>query len=417
MVASALELTSGNAELEAEYQQFTVAGIDAISRIIANVVRHQQGPVRAQRSDCRKLAENMWVLWNAWPRHAELARPVALAIEAAVHRGHGLRWRGLLEQLCEGAREAFAAVGLLGVEVARLLAGGGAQQLLPLSGPLTLAHREGVLNIELSLTDFDPGPAPLFEIRLRGLEDSWSRPRSQSNFAYANLPVGSFAIEARATRGPGRSFRLTPLRFEVRPLWFQQGWVRGVFLALLLLAFGGLLQWRHRRHLYVLAARNRILDAQVAARTRELATANRRLRDLAEHDGLTGVANRRQFDRCLHELLNNREASFPLALLLLDVDFFKQFNDQHGHLAGDESLRRLATTLVLNTRPGDLVARYGDFVLYVYESLVDPQPHLALTLGGRFVAAVGGIVGIVTTRISAMARACSRAFSGVEVSA
>ena len=247
------------------------------------------------------------------------------------------------------------------LKIARLAleGGGGAQQLLPLSGPLTLAHREGVLNIELSLTDFDPGPAPLFEIRLRGLEDSWSRPRSQSNFAYANLPVGSFAIEARATRGPGRSFRLTPLRFEVRPLWFQQGWVRGVFLALLLLAFGGLLQWRHRRHLYVLAARNRILDAQVAARTRELATANRRLRDLAEHDGLTGVANRRQFDRCLHELLNNREASFPLALLLLDVDFFKQFNDQHGHLAGDESLRRLATTLVLNTRPGDLVARYG----------------------------------------------------------
>lgn len=87
MVASALELTSGNAELEAEYQQFTVAGIDAISRIIANVVRHHPGPVRAQRSDCRKLAENMWVLWNAWPRHAELARASSRVSPAAIARG------------------------------------------------------------------------------------------------------------------------------------------------------------------------------------------------------------------------------------------------------------------------------------------------------------------------------------------
>lgn len=87
MVSSALELTSGNAELEAEYQQFTVAGIDAISRIIANVVRHHPGPVHANRSDCRNLAENMWVLWNAWPRHAELARASSRVSPAAIARG------------------------------------------------------------------------------------------------------------------------------------------------------------------------------------------------------------------------------------------------------------------------------------------------------------------------------------------
>lgn len=87
MVSSALELTTGNAELEREYQNFTTAGIDWITRIIANVVKHHPGPVPASRVDCRNLAENMWVLWNAWPRHAELSRARSRVSPAAIARG------------------------------------------------------------------------------------------------------------------------------------------------------------------------------------------------------------------------------------------------------------------------------------------------------------------------------------------
>lgn len=89
MVSSALELTSGNAELEGEYQKFTAAGMDWITRIIVNVVKHHPGAVPAHRSDCRKLAENMWVLWNAWPRHAELSR--ARTPVSPVDIAHGLQ--------------------------------------------------------------------------------------------------------------------------------------------------------------------------------------------------------------------------------------------------------------------------------------------------------------------------------------
>lgn len=74
MVGSALELTSGNAELERDYRDFTMAGMDWVFQIIRNVVRHHPGPLSASTRDCRNLAENMWVLWNAWPRHAELYR-------------------------------------------------------------------------------------------------------------------------------------------------------------------------------------------------------------------------------------------------------------------------------------------------------------------------------------------------------
>ena len=88
MVSSALELTAGNPALESDYRKFTSAGIDWIDRIIRNVVKHHPGPVSASPRDLRNLAENMWVLWNGWPRHAEHFREDARAEPAAI--AHGL---------------------------------------------------------------------------------------------------------------------------------------------------------------------------------------------------------------------------------------------------------------------------------------------------------------------------------------
>lgn len=88
MVASALELTAGNAELVSDYRKFTMAGIDWVNRIIRNVVKHHPGPVSASTADCKRLAENMWVLWNGWPRHAEHYRVDARVSPVAI--AHGL---------------------------------------------------------------------------------------------------------------------------------------------------------------------------------------------------------------------------------------------------------------------------------------------------------------------------------------
>ena len=88
MVSSALELTTGNAELESDYRKFTSAGIDWVNRIIRNVVKHHPGPVTASPRDSKNLAENMWVLWNGWPRHAEHYRVDARVSPAAI--AHGL---------------------------------------------------------------------------------------------------------------------------------------------------------------------------------------------------------------------------------------------------------------------------------------------------------------------------------------
>jgi diguanylate cyclase (GGDEF)-like protein len=93
----------------------------------------------------------------------------------------------------------------------------------------------------------------------------------------------------------------------------------------------------------------------------KLEEANRRLEALAGQDGLTGLANRRTFDDALYKehrrALRDRSR---LAMLMIDVDWFKAFNDRYGHPAGDECLKRVSKAIE-NTlpRPGDLVARFG----------------------------------------------------------
>lgn len=104
----------------------------------------------------------------------------------------------------------------------------------------------------------------------------------------------------------------------------------------------------------------------------QLAVANRELEELSHRDELTGIANRRHFDTYLdRELHRSSRTHRPLALVLLDVDHFKDYNDRHGHLAGDECLRRVAETLrSCCTRAADLAARFGgeEFALILPET-------------------------------------------------
>lgn len=99
-----------------------------------------------------------------------------------------------------------------------------------------------------------------------------------------------------------------------------------------------------------------LLDAQ-----EKLIEVNRGLELLALEDALTGLSNRRQFDLfILAEMGRARRNQTHLALLMIDVDHFKSFNDISGHVAGDECLRNISTIIRDNIkRPGDLAARYG----------------------------------------------------------
>lgn len=108
------------------------------------------------------------------------------------------------------------------------------------------------------------------------------------------------------------------------------------------------------------------------------------LRRMAYLDGLTGVFNRRYFNERLSvEWLCAMRNRSPLGLILLDIDFFKRYNDHNGHQAGDDCLRQVATALNLGLkRPGDIMARYGgeEFVCLLPDTSLEGALQVAQQL-------------------------------------
>lgn len=105
---------------------------------------------------------------------------------------------------------------------------------------------------------------------------------------------------------------------------------------------------------------NRDLQQEVAARTRALEGMVDRLREFSYQDPLTGLKNRRHFDEILaHEAATARRHDTPLALVMVDIDHFKRFNDQHGHEAGDAVLAAVGALLREHFRDADVVCRLG----------------------------------------------------------
>jgi diguanylate cyclase (GGDEF)-like protein len=118
----------------------------------------------------------------------------------------------------------------------------------------------------------------------------------------------------------------------------------------------------------LLQSRNRLLTKQLEAYAEELERMTRSLKERADRDGLTELFNIRSFRQSLDAALANAtQHDRGLAVILMDVDYFKNYNDAHGHLAGDELLKELAKLLMELSGPSDVCARYGgeEFVVLV----------------------------------------------------
>jgi diguanylate cyclase (GGDEF)-like protein len=197
-----------------------------------------------------------------------------------------------------------------------------------------------------------------FQYKLEGHDTEWVDAGTRRTAYYSYLPPGEYEFVVRAAnsdgvwneQGASKKLSLTPYFYQTE------------FFTMLVVACAAvllLLVWKISIH--QLESRERKLTKLVAARTAELAEANKILQDLANSDGLTKIGNRRRFESFLtdewHRAVRFRT---PISLLLLDIDHFKLYNDSYGHQAGDDCLQVVARSLAsVVKRPTDLVARFG----------------------------------------------------------
>ena len=231
-------------------------------------------------------------------------------------------------------------------------------QPLTLSNGQTLPAGVQRLEFQFAAMSYVAPAAVRYRYRLEGFDDQWREPGNGRQAHYTNLPPGRYVFRVVGSNNDGIwNQEGVSLAFELAPHWYQTWWFHLLCVLAGLASVALLVRWR----LGAARARERKLTAEVARRTEDLHEANRQLARIAAQDGLTGIANRREFNRSLLATWQSlSDAGGPLSVLLVDVDDFKAFNDTHGHLAGDAVLTRVAATLARQaTAAGQLAARYG----------------------------------------------------------
>lgn len=230
------------------------------------------------------------------------------------------------------------------------------EAVYPASGKLILPWSSAPLSLQLSSPSTRNRSALTFAYRMEGLQQGWIETQD-GVVVLSALPPGEYTFVA-TVRNPSlnASSKSVNLQVAILPPWWKSGWMISVYgVALLLLIT--FVDWFRARNLKRMS---RQLQRLVAARTSELELSREQLRIQATHDGLTGLMNRGAILRALAAELDRASREGKIVVVALaDIDHFKQVNDTHGHLAGDEGLRQFAAAMREAIRPYDHVGRYG----------------------------------------------------------
>lgn len=203
-----------------------------------------------------------------------------------------------------------------------------------------------------------PEKSQQFKYKLEGYDNDWIDAGARRVAYYTRVPAGQYRFRVLACDKDGTcSESGASINFIIRPYFYQTYW----FYAACAVCFALIGAAAFRLRVRQMRARERKLVQLVLERTRQLEEANQNLQRLSYLDGLTGISNRRQFEEILGvEWRRACRSSVPLSLIMIDIDYFKSYNDTYGHQRGDDCLKRVAEALNDSLkRAGDMVARYG----------------------------------------------------------
>ena len=179
---------------------------------------------------------------------------------------------------------------------------------------------------------------PRFQYLLEGVDSTWNDSGNQASISYAHLEPGRYVLHVKD--GP-EGEAIASMGISIQAPWWLTPWAKGGYVLVALL--GGLIAVRTATRLQTTRIRKEMLE------------------NLVMQDPLTEIPNRRKFKEVLAaEKSRCKRSNHQISVLMIDIDFFKGFNDRFGHQEGDKALRIVAQTVSSTLkRPEDFVARFG----------------------------------------------------------
>ena len=234
------------------------------------------------------------------------------------------------------------------------------EQNLALNSPQVFSYIQdsGSISIDYVLTDIKNQDKIQYRYRLLGIEGIWQSYVDKNQVNFDHLPAGDYSFEVQARNSLNKVYTSKAYRFIVKPHWYLTLYAKSLWVFLTVLSIYLLLllfiKWRGKIH----QAQKVALEKVIFNKTIELKKLNFNLQKMAHQDGLTGLSNRLYLDEYIESLLTKDIKK--LTVIMMDMDNFKKYNDENGHVAGDELLKELSKHLkkYMETE-GNIVARYG----------------------------------------------------------
>jgi diguanylate cyclase (GGDEF)-like protein len=257
---------------------------------------------------------------------------------------------------------------------------------------IELSYLDYFFSFEFSVLDFISPNKNLYAYKLEGYDDSWIDIGNRNIVSFTNLDGGSYKFLVKATNSSGKwGKKLLSINLHVSPPPWQTWWAYALYLLITTFVVLTYIYYRTQIHQAEIDRQKQFvsdLEEQVAQKTaslktqaKDLITANKQLEVLTYQDALTGLYNRRYFDkRLVVEIKRHYRQKQPLSLIICDIDHFKLFNDLYGHPQGDNCLKKVAQCISSSVaRATDANCRYGgeEFAIILPNTSVEQSTLVA----------------------------------------
>jgi diguanylate cyclase (GGDEF)-like protein len=258
-----------------------------------------------------------------------------------------------------------------------------------------LSHNENFFTLEFASLDLYAPQKNKYAYMLEGFDNNWVYIGSNNRASYTNLDGGTYLFKVKTSSGDdewtdGESI----IRITITPPLWKTWWAYFLYTLTIIACLVLYVRYRtqaqniqiNQQRLFVEALEQQVAEktASLSEKTAALEATNIELEELTYSDALSGLYNRRYFDRrLLEEITRHKRQEDALALIICDIDFFKLYNDEYGHIVGDKCIQKVSECMS-NTvsRLSDAICRYGgeEFALILPNTNVEKAIQVVETI-------------------------------------